>query len=55
MPNERIKDEDIDEELLEQLLEELANAQLRVNYRKSLGREYVRRSWDLEIKRATKK
>ncbi len=40
---------------LERLLEELARAQLRANYRKSLGREYVRRSWDLEIKRALKK
>jgi len=37
------------------MLEELANAQLRANYRKSLGREYVRRSWDLEIKKAIKK
>ncbi len=53
MPN---RDEDVDEdEQLEKLLEELANAQLRANYRKSLGREYVRRSWDLEIKKAIKK
>ncbi len=50
--SEEVKDED---EQLERLLEELANAQLRANYRKSLGREYVRRSWDLEIKRAIKK
>jgi hypothetical protein len=57
MPDERVKNEEqLDEdELLEQMLEELANAQLRANYRKSLGREYVRRSWDLEIKRAIKK
>jgi len=49
------RDEQIDDDELEKLLEELANAQLRANYRKSLGREYVRRSWDLEIKRAIKK
>ncbi len=56
MSDEHIKNEDVNEdELLEQMLEELANAQLRVNYRKSLGREYVRRSWDLEIKKAIKK
>jgi hypothetical protein len=49
------RDEQIDDDELEKLLEELANAQLRANYRKSLGREYVRRSWDLEIKKAIKK
>jgi len=47
--------DEIDDDELEKLLEELANAQLRANYRKSLGREYVRRSWDLEIKKAIKK
>ncbi len=49
------EDREIDEDELERLLEELMEAQLRANYRKSLGREYVRRSWDLEIKKAIKK
>jgi len=44
-----------DEEELERLLEELMKAQLRANYRKSLGREYRRRSWDEEIRRIFKK
>ena len=45
----------MDDDELEKLLEELMNAQLRANYRKSLGREYLRRSWNFEIKKALKK
>jgi len=47
--------EELSDDELEELLEKLANAQLRVNYRRSLGKEFVRRSWDLEIKKAVKK
>lgn len=55
MPDERVEEQVDEDELLEQMLEKLANAQLRANYRKSLGREYIRRSWDLEIKKTIKK
>ncbi len=44
----------MDDEEIEKLLEELANAQLRANYRKSLGKEFLRRSWDVEIKKVFK-
>ncbi len=44
----------MDDEEIEKLLEELANAQLRANYRKSLGREFLRRNWDVEIRRIFK-
>lgn len=40
---------------LDDLLDRIAEKQLRANYRKSLGREYARRSWDLEIKKVFKK
>ncbi len=40
---------------LERLLDELVKTQLRVNYRRSLGREYQRRSLDLELKKIFKK
>lgn len=33
----------------DELLDRMAENQLRANYRKSLGREYARRSWDIEI------
>lgn len=45
----------MDDDELEKLLEELMKTQLRANYRKSLGREYLRRNWDFEIKKALKK
>jgi len=37
------------------LLEQIANTQLRADYRKSLGKEYIRKSWDLEIKKIFRK
>jgi len=40
---------------LERMLEELMRSQLRVVYRRSLGREYSRRSLDEEIRRIFKK
>lgn len=40
---------------VDELLEKIANSQLRADYRKSLGKEYVRRSWDVEIKKIFKK
>ena len=33
----------------DELLEILARSQIRANYRKSLGKEYLRKSWDEEI------
>jgi|Deesub1362A_J573_1020465.scaffolds.fasta_scaffold00106_84 hypothetical protein len=36
----------------DELLMQIANSQLRADYRKSLGKEYARRSWDFEIKKA---
>ena len=38
----------------DELLIQLANQQLRVDYRRSLGKEYARRSWDVEIKKIFK-
>jgi|GEM_PF-722508 hypothetical protein len=45
-PGKDIPDESDD------LMIQLANSQLRADYRKSLGKEHARRSWDFEIKRA---
>lgn len=42
-------------EELDTLLEEMAENQLKANYRKSLGREHARRSWDLEIEKIFRK
>ncbi|AGK61202.1 hypothetical protein Asulf_01204 [Archaeoglobus sulfaticallidus PM70-1] len=39
----------------DELMMQVASSQLKANYRKSLGKEYARRSWDLEIKKALKK
>jgi len=39
----------------DELLDKLAEAQLRADYRRSLGREYARRSWDIEIKKIFRK
>ncbi len=39
----------------DELLELLAKSQIRANYRKSLGKEYLRKSWDEEIKKIFKK
>jgi len=39
----------------DELLEKVANQQIRADYRKSLGKEHARLSWDVEIKKAFKK
>ena len=39
----------------DELLEKLANEQLKANYRKSLGKEHIRRYLDLEIKKIFEK
>jgi hypothetical protein len=39
----------------DELMIRIVSAQLRADYRKSLGKEHSRRSWDLEIERAIKK
>jgi len=39
----------------DELLEEVAKSQIKANYRKSLGKEYVRKNWDEEIKKIFKK
>jgi len=39
----------------DELLIQLANQQLRADYRRSLGKEYARRSWDIEIGKIFKK
>jgi len=38
----------------DELLELLAKSQIRANYRKSLGKEYLRKNWDEEIKKIFK-
>ncbi len=50
----KVKGQKVPEEL-DKLLEEMAEKQLKANYRKSLGKEYARRSWDLEIERIFRK
>ncbi|WP_456368866.1 hypothetical protein [Geoglobus sp.] len=50
----RTEGKDVPDEV-DELLEKVANSQLRADYRKSLGKEYVRRSWDVEIKKIFKK
>jgi hypothetical protein len=37
------------------LLDLVASAQIRANYRKALGKEHARISWDLEIKKIFRK
>jgi len=37
------------------LLDEIARKQIKANYRKSLGMEHARRSWDVEIEKIFKK
>ena len=39
----------------DELMIRLVLAQLKADYRKSLGKEHSRRSWDLEIKKALPK
>ncbi len=39
----------------DELLEKLANQQIRADYRKALGKEHARLSWDIEIKKVFKK
>ncbi len=39
----------------DELMMKLASQQIRADYRKSLGKEYARRSWDVEIKKAIEK
>ncbi len=39
----------------DELLEILARSQIRANYRKSLGKEYLRKSWDEEIRKIFRK
>ncbi len=60
MENDEIErdDEDIEsgsEPADDELLELLARSQIRANYRKSLGKEYLRKSWDEEIRKIFKK
>ncbi len=38
----------------DELLEKIAS-QIRANYRKSLGKEYLRKNWDEEIRKIFKK
>ncbi len=38
----------------DELMIRVASSQLRADYRKSLGKEYARRSWDIEIKKSIK-
>jgi len=44
----KVKGQKVPEEL-DELLEKMAEKQLRADYRKSLGKEYARRNWDVEI------
>ncbi|MBO8181515.1 MAG: hypothetical protein H0Z28_01830 [Archaeoglobus sp.] len=39
----------------DKLMIQMASAQLRADYRKSLGKEHSRRSWDIEIKKVVSK
>jgi hypothetical protein len=39
----------------DELMIQIASSQLRADYRKSLGKEHARRSWDFEIKKDLKK
>ena len=50
----RVRGKEVPEEL-DELLEKLAKKKLIANHRKSLGKEYARRSWDLEIERIFRK
>jgi len=55
MKNKRkVKGQKAPEEL-DELLEKIAERQLKADYRKSLGKEYARRNWDIEIKKIFKK
>ncbi len=53
MEKKKVEGKDIPEDE-DELLIQLANQQLRVDYRRSLGKEYARRSWDVEIKKIFK-
>ncbi len=54
--SEKCKVEESGEEPADdELLEMVARTQIRANYRKSLGKEYLRKSWDEEIKRIFRK
>ncbi|RLI83553.1 hypothetical protein DRP07_03280 [Archaeoglobales archaeon] len=35
----------------DELMIQVASSQLRADYRKSLGKEHARRSWDFEVKK----
>ena len=50
----KVKGQKVPEEL-DELLEKVAEKQLKANYRKSLGKEHARRSWDIEIEKVFKK
>ncbi len=50
----KVEGKDVPDEA-DEILDRLAESQLRADYRKSLGREYARRSWDLEIKKIFRK
>jgi len=55
MENKRkVKGQKVPEEL-DDLLDKIAEKQLKADYRKSLGKEYARRNWDIEIKKIFKK
>ncbi len=50
----KVKGHKVPEEL-DELLEKVAEKQLKADYRKSLGKEYARRSWDVEIEKIFRK
>ena len=55
MENKRkVKGQKVQEEL-DELFYLIAEKQLKADYRKSLGKEYARRNWDIEIKKIFKK
>ncbi len=50
----KVKGKEVPEEL-DELLEKVAEKQLKASYRKSLGKEHARRSWDVEIEKIFKR
>ena len=54
MSDNKVKRKEVPDDA-DELLIQLANQQFKADYRRSLGKEYARRNWDIEIGKVFKK